>query len=913
MAKITPMMEQYRRIKRENQDAILLFRLGDFYEMFEEDARLASRALNIALTSRNGVPMCGFPYHAADTYISKLLNEGRRVAICEQTEDPSLARGIVKREVVEVLSPGIITDPDLLSGSSSNAAASLCAREGKSGFWAACSALDVSTGDFISCCFQGGDIADDILNLIEDSGVREIVYPEYGDDLKNSGGDGFQTRGGGLHALLDRLKKARPGLFLHSLDESEFSLKRTEEVLKSHFRVSSLAGFEFEEELEIRACGAVLSYVADHVRKDISHVRWIKRKLIDDFLIIDSATQRHLELTRNQVDGGRDGTLLSVLDHTQTAMGGRLLKKSIHSPFRQIPRIQERLAKVDHLYRRREMLSLLRQHLGGVLDIERIVSKLSVGKGNARDLIGLKNSLVAIEAIREVISGIDIFRDEEASLGDFTRITGLIEGAVVDDPPLSVKEGRMMKSGYNQKLDEYREMSKNNREWINRYQMEEARKHGITSLKIRYNRIIGYFIEVTKPNLHLVPSYYIKKQTLVNSERFTTEELEQHETLLLESRQKSDAFEFQLFEEIRTSVISCTRELFRASEGAANLDLYCSLSLAAIENGYVKPEVVEDNLIEISDGRHPVLEVVGEEDFIANDLFLNDSDRRLMILTGPNMAGKSTYLRQAALIIIMAHMGSFVPARSARIGLVDRVFSRIGASDRLTMGESTFLVEMIETSRILHYATERSFIIMDEIGRGTSTYDGLSIAWAVLEYLLDEAGVGAKVLFATHYHEITALHDRYGVINCNATVKEWNGSVIFLRKIVPGSASKSYGIEVARMAGIPDSVVERAKEILSTLEMKYGGDLTLIRDREEGTQEPVGEDGGVQSEGISSDTVRDGKSGPSGRKRKRSPQFELFPSPYDVLIGELKHLDINEITPLEALNILDRLKKSISV
>lgn len=866
--KLTPMMEQYRKIKRSNKDAILLFRLGDFYEMFEEDARLASGILNITLTKRNNVPMCGFPYHAADTYISKLLNEGRKVAICEQVQDPSVSRGLVRREVVEVLSPGIITDPDLLSGSS-NAAASICTREFKGDFSAACATLDVSTGDFVSCYFSGGDIPDHILNFIDENEVREIIYPEPG------GLEGGIS--GGLQSLLNHLRRSRPGIFLHGLDEYEFSEKKTEEVLREHYRVSSLGAFEFNDLLEIRACGAVLAYVMDHVKRDIPHLRWIRSKRPDDSLIIDSSTQRHLELTKNQIDGGKNNTLFWVLDHTRTAMGCRLLKKTIHSPLRSIIRIRERLEKIDFLYKDRELLSSLREQLNRVLDIERIVSKLSIGKGNARDLVGFKNSLIAVDTIKKMIAGVEVLKDEEISLEDFSHLIKLIEEAIVDEPPGSVKEGGMIRDGYNRELDEYRALSKNSREWLNHYQMEEAKKHGISSLKIRYNRIIGYFIEVTKPNLHLVPPYYIKKQTLVSTERFTTEELEQHETMLLEAHEKTNALEFRLFDEIRASVVEHADELFKTSKSIASLDLYCSLAIAAIENGYVKPELIDENLIEISDGRHPVLELLGEEEFIANDLFLNDSDRRIMILTGPNMAGKSTYLRQAALIIIMAHMGSFVPARSARIGLVDRVFSRIGASDRLSRGESTFLVEMIETSRILHYATGRSFIIMDEIGRGTSTYDGLSIAWAVLEYILDESKVGAKVLFATHYHEITALEDRYGVISYNATVREWNDSVIFLRKIVPGSASRSYGIEVARMAGIPECVVERAKEVLSSLEMRYGGDLILIKEEDKGTQ------------------------------------YELFPSPYEILIGELRHLDLNAITPIEALNILDRLKKSIGM
>jgi DNA mismatch repair protein MutS len=488
-----------------------------------------------------------------------------------------------------------------------------------------------------------------------------------------------------------------------------------------------------------------------------------------------------------------------------------------------------------------------------------------------------------------------LFEDEISGMADFSSLIDMIDRAIVEDPPMSIHDGRIIREGYDEELDRYRHANRENREWINRYQLSEQQRHGIGSLKVRYNKIIGYYIEVTKPNLHLIPSYYIKKQTLVNAERFTTEELEEHETLLMEAREKANTLEFELFERLRTELLEYTDQLYSAAESIARIDLCCSLAVAARENGYVRPEIVEENIIDIREGRHPVVEKLGEETFIANDLLLDDGERRIMILTGPNMAGKSTYLRQAALIIIMAHMGSFVPAREARIGVVDRVFSRIGASDRLIKGESTFLVEMIETSRILHYATKRSFIIMDEIGRGTSTYDGLSIAWAVLEHLLDES-VGAKVLFATHYHEITGMKNRFGVINYNVTVKEWENSVIFLRKIVPGSASKSYGIEVARMAGIPDAVIERAKDILNSLENKYGGAIPLL----------IGESDGGRT---AADTGEEEK---AKKRHDEAQQLDLFPSIYEIVLKELKQIDTESITPLEALNILDRLKKGLS-
>ncbi len=873
-------MQQYKRIKMENSDSILLFRLGDFYEMFEKDAIYASKVLNITLTKRNDIPMCGFPFHAAEAYIAKLLGEGNRVAICEQTEDPAQARGIVKREVVEIISPGIITDPELLNNKSANCIAALLGTETKGEKRLAVASLDVSTGEFVSNLIRNGDVVDHMLNEIEENGIREIIYPESIHEVSL------------LSEVLDRIRRVNTGVVFRPIEESFFNTSDAEKSLTKHYSVPNTDVFELRDDLEVTACGTLLSYVAENIKQELNHLQWIRGIRKEKALFIDNATKKHLELMQNQTDGGTAGTLLQILDRTETAMGGRLLRRNLSSPFGDIDPIRERLNKVALLYERGETGARIRSQLAHILDIERIVSRLSVAKGNARDLIGLKDSLRAAAALKDGLftADVELFTQEISKLGDFSGIIDLIEKAIASAPPLSVHEGRIIRNGYSEQLDTYRSLGRENREWINRYQHEEQRRHGITSLKVRYNKIIGYYIEVTKPNLQLIPSHYIKKQTLVNTERFTTEELEKHETLLMEAREKSDELEYELFEEIRRDILQHTDELYRAAEAIASIDVCISFAVVARENNYTRPEVVEENIVDISEGRHPVVEVLGDEAFIANDLVLNDSDRRIMILTGPNMAGKSTYLRQAALIIIMAHMGSFVPAAETRIGIVDRVFSRIGATDRLIKGESTFLVEMIETSRILHYATERSFIIMDEIGRGTSTYDGLSIAWAVLEYLLGET-VGAKVLFATHYHEITSLRDRFGVINCNVTVKEWNNSVVFLRKIVAGSASKSYGIEVARMAGIPDSVIERAKSILSSLENTFGGHIPLF------TGEKALGPAGTQE----------------GKERlELEKQLNLFPSPYEILMGELSEVDIDSITPLEALNILGRLKKSIS-
>jgi DNA mismatch repair protein MutS len=881
MKKDTPMMKQYHRIKNRYRDAILLFRLGDFYEMFEKDALVASSILNITLTKRNSVPMCGFPFHAADTYIARLIKHGEKIAICEQQENPEAAKVIVKREVVEILSPGIILDPNLLEHKSNNCIAAVCGNAEKNRIDIACACLDVSTGEFVTRRIPSGDTLDAVQNEIGDNGIREIIYPEYYDESEV------------FSSFFRSLKRLRPELVVRTAPGFLFEKAQAEEEIKRQFSVAHSDILELHSELEVLACGAVLSYVRENVKKDISHVRWVKERRDEDVLFVDNTTKKHLELVEN-AEGGTQATLLSVLDRTKTAMGARLLRKYIHVPSRSIDEIRRRQDRVEFFFQNSAVSGSVMEGLSDIVDIERIVSRLSVGKGNARDLLGLKNSLKSVQKIKTELSEEEVFEAELAAILNFEHIVSRIDSCIVDDPPLSTRDGGMIKSGYSEKLDEYRRVNRENREWIAHYQHDQQESCGIPSLKVRYNRIIGYYIEVTKPNLHLVPSGYMKKQTLVNAERFTTEELQHHEILLVEARENSNALEAVLFEEMRRFVLESMEELYKTASIIAKIDVYCSFAAAARENTYVKPEMVDENIVDIQGGRHPVVERLGEERFIENDLLLNDTDRRIMVLTGPNMAGKSTFLRQCALIILMAHMGSFVPARSARIGIADRVFSRIGMTDRLIKGESTFLVEMIETSRILHYATKRSFIIMDEIGRGTSTYDGLSIAWAVLEYLLDERLVGAKVLFATHYHEITSLDENYGVVNYNATVKEWNNEVVFLRKIVPGCASRSYGVEVAKMAGIPDGIIERAKSILHGLETKYGRYMTLLMSKNPELNAPFSETRTTESE-----------------EEIPTHQLGLFPSPYEILAEELKNVEIEKITPLEALNILDRLKKSI--
>ena len=888
ISKDTPMMKQYHSIKKNYKDSILLFRLGDFYEMFEEDALEASSILNITLTKRNKVKMCGFPYHAADSYISKLLKSGRRVAICEQIEDPKLAKGIVKRKVVEVLSPGIITKPELLNLNEKNSVMLLLPDESNEKISVGCSICDVSTGFFFSRYISSReDLLDELLNEIEGNQVREIIIPE-----------NYSNKAYKFSQVIGSIKQIRSEILIRNFSGYIRSIQKGENILKEHFSVNSVDVFEFDSPLELISSATLLNYVKDNTGQRLEHIRWIEKRENQRYLIVDSSTRRHLELVENQSTGAKSATLFGVLDYTKSAMGSRLLKWVIQNPIRDIEEIRNRQRRIEWFYENRETLDKIRSNLQNILDIERIISKISVGKANARDLIGLKNTLINANIILSYLSDIEIFNKFFEQDYDYKTVITLIDQSIVDEPPLSIKDGEIIKKGYKKKLDEYRSIREENREWINRYQVEQREKLGINNLRVRYNKVVGYYIEVTKSNLAKVPPTYIRKQTLVNTERFTTEELELHQARLMEAREMSNNLEYEIFVEVSKSILKSMDKLYKIAEYLAWIDLFQSLAMAAIINGYIKPEIIEENTIEIYGGRHPVIEKFTDVNFIDNDLFLNDSDRRIMILTGPNMSGKSTYLRQNALIILMAHIGSFVPATSARIGIVDRIFSRIGMSDRLVKGESTFLVEMIETSRILHYSTARSFVIMDEIGRGTSTFDGLSIAWSVLEYLLDPELSGCKVLFATHYHEITTLGDSYGVVNYNATVKDWDNKVIFLRKIVPGSASKSYGVEVARMAGLPESVVKRAKEILSNLENNYGSYISLLAEQEaKALDEKINQRG---------DSLTQRK-----KIRDKDIQLGLFPSPYEIIVNELEKLDIDSITPLEALNILNRLKKSI--
>ena len=857
MKPVTPAIRQYLQIKSQHPDAILFFRMGDFYEMFFEDAHLASRELDIALTSRNkgqkdGVPLCGIPYFAADTYIAKLLQKGYKVALCDQVEDPKLAKGIVKREVVRVYTPGLALDSVHVGTGENNYLMGFCSEGEVFGL----ALLDISTGEFKTCQISGYDA---FLSEALRNEPKEILAARP-----------FQD-----HPRLDDFKKH----FENDLISWRDPFPAETETSPGHEAIRSKAP------LAALAASMVLGYAEENQKKSLSHIKPLSFYRVQDFVIIDETTKRNLELERSLVDSGKKGTLFWVLDETMTAMGSRKLKQWLNYPLMDVQAIEERLEGVSELKDKKLERKRIREILKGIQDIERLTARIFLGQANARDLIGLKKSLQHLPELRRALQPFAslLLSQVTSEIDEFEDLVRLLDRSIVEDPPLTVKEGGIIKPHYHQELDELRRMSKEGKGWILKLEAEERKRTGIPSLKIRYNQVFGYYIEVTKSNLPLVPEHYTRKQTLVNAERFITPELKEFETKVLGAEEAIGQLEYRLFEEIREEVSRTTSRLQRTASRVALLDVLGSLAEVADRHHYVRPLVHEGDEIAIEEGRHPVLERMSLlERFVPNDTLLDGQEHQILIITGPNMAGKSTFLRQVALIVLMAQVGSFVPASGARVGLVDRIFTRIGALDNLMMGQSTFMVEMMETARILNQATSKSLVILDEIGRGTSTFDGLSIAWAVAEYLHDLPLLRPKTLFATHYHELTELPlTKERVKNLNVAVKEWNGEIIFLRKIVEGGANRSYGIQVARLAGLPEKVIDRAKEILANLEK---GELDATgMPKLATTKKP-------------------------GSKRPGSPQLNLF-NPPDPLRSDLKKIRIDQLTPLEAINILDELKR----
>ena len=796
--KSTPMMEQYRRIRRELPDnTLLFFRLGDFYEMFMEDAVIASRILDITLTKRHEMPMCGVPYHSADGYISQLIDAGQKVAICEQVEDAALAKGIVKREVTRIVTPGTVLDERTLDRTKNNYLAGVVRDANRFGT----AMLDLSTGEF---WIEEFSAAGALSGNLSRYAPQECIVAESSandDEINAAAGRSLKT----------------------ICEDWTFSADNAEDILLRHFKVHSLKGFGCENcAAGLRAAGAVLYYVMNELRRNLAHVRRIQVRNPDDYVLLDETTAMNLELVAplNPARQGPKSTLLSILDSTKTAMGARMLRDWITRPLRDLSAIQSRLDAVEAFAKNRILLAGVRERLGEMRDLERIMSRLGSGGGNARDLRAVGESLGQLPELKRQLAESPELNLRGGSITEFPEIEKLIADAIDDEPPVSVKEGGMIRRGFSPELDELRDAAGKGKQWLAEFQAAEQERSGIKSLKVRYNQVFGYFIEITKSNLAMVPEHYIRKQTMANAERFITPELKEYENKILGAQDRAVALEQELFSTIRAGVVEHIDAIQSNAKTVAGVDVLAAFAENALARRYVRPLMDESDALEIRDGRHAVVEQMPDaERFVPNDTTLNCTDHQLIVITGPNMAGKSTYIRQVALITIMAHIGSFVPAGEAHIGLVDRVFTRVGASDDLARGRSTFMVEMQETANILNNATPKSLIVLDEIGRGTSTFDGISIAWSVAEFLCTNPAVRAKTLFATHYHELTDLSLTLpGVQNANVLVKEHGDRITFLRKIVPGSADKSYGIHVARLAGLPPAVLERAEEILHNLE-----------------------------------------------------------------------------------------------
>jgi DNA mismatch repair protein MutS len=881
-------MQQYQQIKKEHPDTILFFRMGDFYEMFDQDAEVASRVLQITLTARRtskeeeGIPMCGVPHHAMESYLARLIRNGFRVAICEQVEDPKLAKGLVKREVIRVVTPGTVLDDRILEAKENNFIAGLSQSE--SGEVIGLALLDVSTGEFMISEFRGFQRIQKLRDELERIEPKEIVVPADGKERILYPHTPIPQRG--TICVTDYPVRA-------------FRYENAERALREHFKTASLAGFGCQGLTQgISAAGALFGYIQETQKTSLDHIKRLRVFSVEDFMIVDAASQRNLELTRTLVDHSRRGSLLGLLDCTITAMGGRALQTWLKHPLMDLKIIERRLEAVETFKENLILRGDLRGALDGVYDLERLIGRLTLQAANARDLIALKLSIWKIPVIKNLLQQggatdrSSLLRDLTQDCDDLSDIGELVDRSIVDEPPIPLREGGLIKEGYNEELDAFRKIGREGKDWIVQLEQTERQRTKINSLKIRYNKVFGYFIEVTNPNLSLVPGDYITKQTLVNCVRFITPALKEYETKILGAEEKIVELEYNIFQQIRETVSKEAERILATARALAQLDVLSSLAKIAACHNYARPEVNEGNTIEIAEGRHPIVEQFRkEESFIPNDTYLDAQGNTLLIITGPNAAGKSCYLRQVALIVLLAQIGSFVPAKKAVIGLVDRIFTRVGASDNLAGGESTFMVEMNETASILNNATQKSLIILDEIGRGTSTYDGLSIAWAVAEYIADK--VRAKTLFATHYHELTELAQTLpGVQNYNVSVKEWNDEIIFLRKIIKGGTDRSYGIQVARLAGLPTEVLSRAKEILFNLENNALD--------ERGTP--------VIGKAKKSRKVLENNLQLTLFTPVSSPESPVKPHP---VIEELKSLNVNILTPLEALNKLAELQKKI--
>ena len=877
-SKMTPMMQQYLQTKEEYPDCILFYRLGDFYEMFFDDAITASKELEITLTGKNcgleeRAPMCGVPYHAVDSYLNRLVSKGYKVAICEQMEDPKLAKGIVKRDVIRIVTPGTNLDMQALDETKNNYIMSIVYIADRFGL----SVADVTTGEYMVTEIESsGKMMDELTKFMP----SEIICNE-----------AFYMSGMNLDDLKNRL-----GITIYSLDAWYFDDALCRKTLMEHFQVKSLQGLGLEDyDCGMIAAGALLKYLEETQKNSLSHLSRLTTYTTGNYMVLDSSTRRNLELVETLREKQKRGSLLWVLDKTKTAMGARTLRKYVEQPLIDKASIKKRQDAIEELKNNAICREEIREYLGPVYDLERLVGKITYQSANPRDLIAFQSSLSMLPPIKCILEDMqsELLKEIYGEMDTLEELCTLVKEAIMEDPPLAMKEGGIIREGYNEEVDRLRRAKSDGKGWLAELEAKEREKTGIKNLRIRYNKVFGYYLEVTNSFKNLVPDYYVRKQTLANAERYIIPELKELEDTILGAEDRLCALEYELYCEVRNKIAGEILRIQTTAKAIAKLDVIASLALVAERNNYVRPKINEKGVIDIKDGRHPVVEkMIPNDMFICNDTYLDDKKNRISIITGPNMAGKSTYMRQTALIVLMAQIGSFVPASSANIGLVDRIFTRVGASDDLASGQSTFMVEMNEVANILRNATSKSLLILDEIGRGTSTFDGLSIAWAVVEHISNSKLLGAKTLFATHYHELTELEGKIDNVNnyCIA-VKEKGDDIVFLRKIVKGGADKSYGIQVAKLAGVPDSVINRAKEIVEEL---VNEDITA-RVKEIAVQ---------------------------GENQKKKPQkkldevdlaqFSLFDTVKDDdVLKELKELDISHMTPIDAMNKLYQLQNKL--
>lgn len=875
---LTPMMQLYCETKEKYKDCILFYRLGDFYEMFFEDALIASKELEITLTGKDcgleeRAPMCGVPFHAVDGYLNKLVSKGYKVAICEQLEDPKQAKGLVKRDVIRVVTPGTNLDAQALDETRNNYLMCIVCMEDRYGL----SVADISTGEYLVTEL---DSEKKLLDEINKFSPSEIICNH-----------SFYVSGVDIEDMKERLH-----ISVFSLDSWYFDDALCARNLMEHFHVSSLSGLGLDAySCGIIAAGALLQYLIETQKTSIANLTALTPYSISRYMVLDSSTRRNLELCETLREKNKRGSLLWVLDKTKTAMGARLLRRYLEQPLIEKEEIMQRLDAVEELKNNAITREELREYLNPVYDLERLISRISYQTANPRDLVAFKTSLSMLPHIKYIMKSLQspMLAQLQEELDELTDLFTLVDSAIVDEPPISIRDGGFIKEGYNEEVDRLRQAKTEGKSWLAKLEAEEREKTGIKTMKVKYNKVFGYYLEVTNSYKDMVPDYYTRKQTLTNAERYITPELKELEETILGSEDKLTALEYDLYVEVRGKIADEILRIQKTAHAIAGVDVFASLALVAERGNYVKPSINEKGILDIKNGRHPVVEkMIPNDMFIANDTYLDNGKSRISIITGPNMAGKSTYMRQTALIVLMAQIGSFVPADAAKIGLVDRIFTRVGASDDLASGQSTFMVEMTEVANILRNATRSSLLILDEIGRGTSTFDGLSIAWAVVEYISNPKLLGAKTLFATHYHELTELEGKLpGVNNYCIAVKENGDDIVFLRKIIQGGADKSYGIQVAKLAGVPDMVIERAKELAEEL---TNADIT------------------VHVQGGDAESQKAKKTKTQKYDQVDLDQMSLFDTVSDSdVLKELQELEVSTMTPIDALNTLYRLQNKL--